>query len=957
VFSSVLFCLTTVQSSNWQENIRPKLFAKLNSRDYQSFSGTLKNKSPAANNASSSVSTTPVSATESTQDYFTVMLYTHMTDEALVVGARNILYKLSVDELRLKQTLTWNSIELDRESCLVKGNDAEECQNYIKVLQQYENDPDRYLICGTNAYKPSCRTYVDERGSYVMRDSKSGLGLAPFSPWHNSTAVLVNEDLYAGTVADFTGVDPIIFRKPLRTQQYDSTQLNSPDFVGSFSHKDFVYFFFREGAVEHTNCGKTVFSRVARVCKHDEGGPNNNKHLWTSFLKSRLNCSVPGDYPFYFNDIQSVSQLIEGHYGQGSIENSINEDQKTKDAILYATFSTPPNAIGGSAVCAFRLREVSDAFSGGFKEQRDMSANWLKVPDNQVPTNPRPGTCFNDTKSLSDTYINFIKKHTLVDESVPPFFGSPVLIRTGLVSRFTSIAVDPQVGTTEGKTFDVLFVGTTRGRVIKAINAQSADSRDGVNTVVIEELQVFDANVVIKELKVMGGGLAGRKSLGRLAVMSELEIRSLAVQRCDRATNCGDCVALQDPYCAWDKRASRCSSGDWTSNMANSYLQSVVSGKHPECPTSPSATTSSKSSQSKSSSYSGYGYDQPPLGQVVNIVDNQNTLEKHSRTSIEGGKTQIPGSNGDNSVQVIEASQVLFSLETLIITVSAGAVAALVVGFVTGYCCGRRCHKDDNTLVGHLGYPDTEYEYFEQRGGLARPTLMNAGGGGPPLPPGMPMGGPGAPLLPQETAKLDNRHEEVTYAEPELVTGLQGYSGGPLMGSGGPVGPGVIGMSGPISMPNSRYVGIGNTGSGHMPGTTNSGPGSHYSSSLLSGPSKFNTIHSSVNKRSNSSAGAASALNHYESAGPIGGIPGGRPSLSGGQPGGPPGGNGSAAYHLSTLGRSSSVRGRDPLLPTSSGSSVSTAGSGQSGGGLKNQTAKVVDSAYGTTRSSKKVYL
>ena len=50
-----------------------------------------------------------------------MMLYTHMTDEALVVGARNILYKLSVDELRLKQTLTWNSIELDRESCLVKG--------------------------------------------------------------------------------------------------------------------------------------------------------------------------------------------------------------------------------------------------------------------------------------------------------------------------------------------------------------------------------------------------------------------------------------------------------------------------------------------------------------------------------------------------------------------------------------------------------------------------------------------------------------------------------------------------------------------------------------------------------------------------------------------------------------------------------------------------------------------
>ena len=97
---------------------------------------------------------------------------------------------------------------------------------------------------------------------------------------------------------------------------------------------------------------------------------------------------------------------------------SVNDEAKTKDAILYATFSTPPNSIGGSAVCAFRLREVSDAFSGGFKEQRDMSANWLPVPENQVPSNPRPGSCHNDTKSLSDSYINFIKTHTLMDDSV-----------------------------------------------------------------------------------------------------------------------------------------------------------------------------------------------------------------------------------------------------------------------------------------------------------------------------------------------------------------------------------------------------------------------------------------------------------------------------------------------------------------------------------------------------------
>ena len=99
-------------------------------------------------------------------------------------------------------------------------------------------------------------------------------------------------------------MDPIIYRHPLRTPQFDSTYLNNPSFVGSFEDVDFVYFFFREAAVEHMNCGKSVFSRVARVCKTDGGGTRSLNAKWTSFLKARLNCSVPGNYPFYFDEIQ-----------------------------------------------------------------------------------------------------------------------------------------------------------------------------------------------------------------------------------------------------------------------------------------------------------------------------------------------------------------------------------------------------------------------------------------------------------------------------------------------------------------------------------------------------------------------------------------------------------------------------------------------------------------------------
>ena len=71
--------------------------------------------------------------------------------------------------------------------------------------------------------------------------------------------------------------------------------LDKPDFVGSYEVGDYVYFFFRETAVEYMNCGKTIYSRIARVCKKDTGGKNILLQNWATFLKARLNCSIPGN--------------------------------------------------------------------------------------------------------------------------------------------------------------------------------------------------------------------------------------------------------------------------------------------------------------------------------------------------------------------------------------------------------------------------------------------------------------------------------------------------------------------------------------------------------------------------------------------------------------------------------------------------------------------------------------
>jgi hypothetical protein len=62
------------------------------------------------------------------------------------------------------------------------------------------------------------------------------VGLAVEEIFYNKVFV-ADGDLYTGTVADFSGMDPIIYREPLQTEQYDSMSLN-----GEFSKADALLF-------------------------------------------------------------------------------------------------------------------------------------------------------------------------------------------------------------------------------------------------------------------------------------------------------------------------------------------------------------------------------------------------------------------------------------------------------------------------------------------------------------------------------------------------------------------------------------------------------------------------------------------------------------------------------------------------------------------------------------------
>lgn len=79
------------------------------------------------------------------------------------------------------------------------------------------------------------------------------------------------------------------------------------------------------------------------------------------------------------------------------------------------------------------------SFVGKFKEQATSNSAWLPVLNSKVP-DPRPGTCVNDTASLPDSVLNFIRSHPLMDKAVNHEHNNPVFYKRDLV--FTKLVVD-----------------------------------------------------------------------------------------------------------------------------------------------------------------------------------------------------------------------------------------------------------------------------------------------------------------------------------------------------------------------------------------------------------------------------------------------------------------------------------------------------------------------------------
>ncbi|KAJ1109534.1 hypothetical protein NDU88_006894 [Pleurodeles waltl] len=483
-------------------------------------------------------------------------LYVDEYRDRIFIGGRDVLYSLRLDQSQTDvKEINWPPAAGQREECIMKGKDpVTECANYIRLLHPFNRT--HLLACGTGAFHPVCAfIYVGHRGEQHVftldpGNVESGRGKCPHDPNRPFASTFIGGELYTGLTADFLGRDPVIFRSlgsrmSLRTDT-DQRLLHDPRFLSAHlipdnddRDNDKVYFFFTEKATESEGKGPAVYSRVGRVCANDAGGQRVLVHKWSTFNKARLVCSVPGPGggDTEFNELEDVFLLQ-------------TKDESNPE--VYALFSTTSNVFQGYAVCVYRMADIWEVFNGPYAHKDGPNHQWAAY-EGKVPY-PRPGVCpskitnqpsrqYRSTKDYPDEVLHFARAHPLMYRSVHPLNGKPLLVKTNLPYRLQQLVVD-RVEAEDGQ-YDVMFIGTDSGSVLKVIALQKGNFVDA-EEVTLEEMQVFKGPIPITAMEIS----VKRQTL---FVGSRAGVAQVKLHHCETyGTACAECCLARDPYCAWD---------------------------------------------------------------------------------------------------------------------------------------------------------------------------------------------------------------------------------------------------------------------------------------------------------------------------------------------------------------------------------------------------------------------
>ena len=460
-----------------------------------------------------------------------------VNDDDVYVGLENKLARFNL-ELDLQTSIA-------REASPATVRDCERyrqpyCGDYILTLlitnltsKDISNSPNLMplvnktvlFICSTFGFSPQCQLCDSKNISHCVNTSEGlKLGYSPYDRRFNNVYTLTEDRVfYTGSSFDdknglqaiakfpnpFNGEKFSLHTYTLKTWQW----LFNPTFISLYEVDQYIYFFWREEAFE---ADRTVYTRVGRVCKSDEGLGSNStiSSVFSTFVKARMTCSIPENsdnrHPFHYNELQATHLITNG----------------TSSPTLYAVFSTPSNGPASSAICTYSFgseeNSLNTVFNGDYLFGNSGSdTTWTTI------SNPSPFDCpgeGNNHRSSQDA-----ERYLLMENPVQQSTPMPVHIEMG--AYITALVVDTVQW--DGQSLEVFYIALSNGVVkqvvqnVSEITLYTVPFNSPVNKVVLHEYN-------------------GRKYC---YLTSDEAIAVIRLGHCDNHDTCSQCTS--DIYCRW----------------------------------------------------------------------------------------------------------------------------------------------------------------------------------------------------------------------------------------------------------------------------------------------------------------------------------------------------------------------------------------------------------------------
>ena len=514
----------------------------------------------------------------------------------LLMGGRSFLYNVSSATMQLNTVYKWVNEFGVGTIC----NDShhvvydEDCFNYV-MSASYKNET-RFVICAAAGVEPVCKLLSYENAWMLIPPTEENVQstypeyITPWlyaPPWqwvrrliHNTSEGVeyaLSMRLDRGSINGFfhfirsTTSDKKGLITP-STNEYIARDINNfmltPNFGGIFDTAEHVYVLYSEPAVESfesIDTERSQYSRIARVCKNDDG-ELASAFYFSSFFKARILC---GPKSKTFGQTPNRVKPSEGYYQTyldviediSAVHNSSVADHK----IFLALFTTQRGGLDGSAICAYSVEDIENNFA----TNRLVNGSGFVVQEN-------PTECVPDTLSMTEWEKEIRKFHWLANP-VRAIDNDVIFFMKDI--RMTRMETDWQVTAADGNKYDVIFASTEDGRLLKLVKFR-ANANEKESYHIVEEIQVFD-NLRVQQLTLITDELGGRF----LIMSSFADVKRVPVERCHQYVTRSSCISSRDPYCAWSEKLALCvsttrESGDKKANIKNG-TDSISNPQHP----------------------------------------------------------------------------------------------------------------------------------------------------------------------------------------------------------------------------------------------------------------------------------------------------------------------------------------------------------------------------------------